>query len=353
MDRVGSGVSRARAFRSGPRQPLRRVWGGLLAILVAGLANERPRAASAQSLNESYDHIRGVAELAVLCEEAGGVRAACRELSLAAMAVQRGAGLSSAPGSDIPGTSSTHGRRLGLTPRIGISLSGSALRFDLPTLSGTTAALAERDRATLAGLRVTAVAGLLNGVGFGPGVGGVGSLDLIASWSMTRFPEEKALSASRTFLGGSALGAGVRVGILRESFTLPGISVAATRQWHAGIGFGNDQTPGGGATELIVSSLRATAGKNWFVIGFMGGIGWDRYEGLASLRLAPGIDVSGNVASERLLYFASGWFNFLVTRLSVEVGWAEGNRDPFQGRSAAFDPGERTWFGSAILRVTL
>ncbi len=323
--------------------------GALLGMALA-MAWNGAGAAAAQSLEERSDRVEGVAELAAACD--GGrsaLRATCRELSLAVMSVQRAAGLLAALGSDVPGTSSTHGRRLGLAPRVGVSLSASALRFSLPDVSGRTAgALAESDAATLAGLRATAVAGLLDGFGFGPGVGGILSLDLIGSYAIARFPTDKGLSSS-----GSAVGLGARVGVLRESFTLPGISVAATRSWHTEIELGDDRTPGAASTSLTVSSLRATAGKNWFVIGVMGGVGWDRYEGDARLRAGSGGDHSGRVASERILYFASGWFNFLITRFSVEAGLAEGNRDPFQSRAGAFDPAERSWFASAALRVTL
>ncbi len=324
-------------------------WNGVLPAIALVVAGDAAGAAAAQSLEEHSDRVEGVVELAAACD--GGramLRSSCRELSLAVMAVQRGAGLLAALGSDIPGTSSTHGRRLGLAPRVGVALSASALRFSLPAVSSSAGALAASDTATLAGLKATAVAGLLDGFAVGPGVGGILSLDLIGSYAIARFPTDQGLSSA-----GSALGAGARLGILRESFTLPGISVAATRSWHSDIELGDDRTPGSATTALTVSSLRATAGKNWFVIGVMGGVGWDRYEGDVRLRMGGGGDRSGSVASERILYFASGWFNFLIARLSVEAGLAEGNQDPFRDRAAAFDPSARSWFGSATLRVTL
>ena len=327
---------------------------GLLA-LCAVLVTLSP-SASAQNPGAEYATVEGVEDLARRC--AGGhpgFVAPCREMSLAIMAVQQGAGLASALGSDIPGTSSTHGRRLGLMPRVGVAVTASALRFGMPHVAASTpGGLAENENATLLGLGGTAFAGVLDGFQLAPTVGGILSVDAIASYSLMRMPTGAGLSGS-----GSGFGAGARVGLVRESFTLPGISVSAARRWLADVQLGStaDGNPGQATTGITVSSLRATAGKNWFVIGIMGGVGWDRYEGDVELSVPRGAGdpggVSGNVASERVLYFLSGWFNFLLTRLSVEVGMAEGVGDPFGDRTGAFEPHRATWFASTAFRITL
>ncbi len=327
---------------------------GLLALCV-GMAELSP-AASAQNLGAEYATVEGVEDLARRCAGGhSGFVAPCREMSLAIMAVQQGVGLASALGSDIPGTSSTHGRRLGLMPRVGVAITASALRFGMPRVAASTpGGLAENENAMLLGLGGTAFAGVLDGFQLAPTVGGVLSVDAIASYSLMRMPTGAGLSGS-----GSGFGAGARVGIVRESFTLPGISVSAARRWFADVQLGStaDGNPGQATTGVTVSSLRATAGKNWFVIGIMGGVGWDRYEGDVELSVPRGAGdpgaVTGNVASERVLYFVSGWFNFLLTRLSVELGMAEGVGDPFESRTGAFDPHGATWFASTVFRITL
>lgn len=322
------------------------------AVLLAGSA----AAAAGQSLGADYAKLEGVVDLADRCAAGhAGFVSPCREMSLVVMAVQRNVGLASVLGSDIPGTPSTHGRRLGLTPRFGVSVSASALRAGMPNVSGSTPAeLREERTAAFFGLRGTVVAGLLDGWQLAPTLGGILSVDVIGSYSIVNIPGGAGLTGS-----GSGLGAGARVGLIRESFTLPGISVSAFRSWHADIHAGSTAggSPGEATTGLTVSSLRATAGKNWFVIGIMGGVGWDRYEGDVQLSVprGPGDEgsIAGAVASERVLYFASGWFNFLLTRLSLEVGAAEGVSDPFADRSADFDPAATTWFASAAFRITL
>ena len=323
-----------------------------LAVLWAGSA----AAVAGQNLGADYAKLEGVVDLAERCTAGhAAFLSTCREMSLAVMAVQRGVGLASVLGSDIPGTPSTHGRRLGLMPRVGITASASALWVGMPNVAGSTPAeLAKGRTVALLGLRGTVVAGVLDGFQLGPTVGGVLSVDVVGSYSVVNIPGGAGLTGS-----GTGFGVGARVGLIRESFTLPGISVSASRSWHGDIEAGStdDGAPGEATTGLTVSSLRATAGKNWFVIGIMGGVGWDRYEGDVELSVPRGAgdpgSVTGAVASERVLYFVSGWFNFLLTRLSVEVGMAEGVGDPFADRSAGFDPTGATWFASTAFRITL
>ena len=133
---------------------------------------------------------------------------------------------------------------------------------------------------------------------------------------------------------------------------MPGLSVSVARRWHETIKTGDvgDGNPGELETDLEVTSLRAMLGKNWFVLGLMVGAGWDRYAGQATVSAAGGVDdpgaVSGQLASERTVYFASAWYNFLVSQLSAEVGVADGVSDPFDGRAGAYDPASWSWFAS-------
>ncbi len=276
----------------------------------------------------------------------------CARATLAALAVQQGVGLASAQGSDVAGTSSTLGRRLGAVPRVGVSISGLGTRVPLPRLApgGGEAAGDGRDVMIL-GLRTTAVAGILNGFQPTPGVGGILSLDLVGSYTLARLPAEAGFLTSPS----SGFGLGVRVGILRESFTLPGVSVAFARRWQGEVELGDTATEHV-VTDFGVSSLRATLGKNWFVLGLMGGVGWDRYQGDARVSVAgrardPG-SVSGHLVSERILYFVGGWFNVLISRISLELGVAEGVTPPADQRGGRYDPAARGWFASTAFRIT-
>ena len=330
-----------------------RRWG--IAAALAAPAGGWSGALSAQELPRGRTEAEGLTELAVLCADGRPDRTStCRELVLAAMAVQRGVGLASALGSDVPGTASTAGRRLGSVPRFGLALAANGIGMGMPRVSaGSATGLAEEVSPTVIGLRAVVSAGLLDGFQLGPGFGGIFSADLVGSYSRLWMPEGEGFGGPS-----SGVGLGARVGILRESFTMPGISVSVARRWHETVGTGDvsEGDPGEVETDIEVTSLRAMLGKNWFVVGLMAGAGWDRYEGEAAVSAAGGLDeggaVAGRLASERTVYFASAWYNFLISQVSLEAGVADGVNDPFDDRGGEYDPSRRSWFASLAVKVT-
>ena len=113
---------------------MRRVLAG--AAVLAAFAGGRSDYASAQEFPWGRSGVEGLTELATLCAGDNSDRMSpCRELALAAMAVQRGVGLASALGSDVPGTSSTSGRRLGNVPRLGFALAATGTGMGMPRVS--------------------------------------------------------------------------------------------------------------------------------------------------------------------------------------------------------------------------
>ena len=278
----------------------------------------------------------------------------CRELALAALAVQRGVGLASALGSDVPGTTSTAGRRLGSVPRITFSVGLTGLQLGMPRVSARSPQASEEEETlTVIGVRGVVAAGVVDGLQLSPGFGGIFSLDLTGLFSHLWLPEGPGFGGPS-----SGVGLGARVGILRESFTVPGISVSLARRRHGTMKVGDVAAGYRGEVEmdLEVTSLRAVLGKNWFALGLMAGAGWDRYAGEAAATAAVGLDDpvsgSGNIASERAVFFAAGWYNFLISQISVEIGAADGVGDPFTGRGGGYDPARWDWFASVSMRVT-
>ncbi len=326
-----------------------------IAAVLAALAGAWSVSVSAQELPRGRTGVEGVIELAMLCAAGSSDRTStCRELVLAAMAVQRGVGLASALGSDVPGTSSTAGRRLGSVPRLGFALAATGIGMGMPRVSARSVEdLAEEVEPTVVGLRGVVSAGLLDGFQMAPGIGGILSADLVASYTRLWLPEGEGFGGAS-----SGVGLGARVGILRESFTMPGLSVSVARRWHetAKTGDFGEGNPGEMETDFEVTSLRAMLGKNWFVVGLMAGAGWDRYEGEATVSATGGVEdpgaVTGRLASERTVYFVSAWYNFLISQLSLEAGVADGVSDPFEGRSGRYDPAARSWFASLAVRIT-
>lgn len=327
-----------------------------LCLAVLAVSGVRTSAALAQDLPGFGASVDGIVDLANRCAGSkAGLTSRCRELALTALAIQQGVGLATALGSDNPGTASTLGKRLGAAPRISVAFSAIGLPMQMPRVAvESVRGLTEEESFAVLGLRGTVVAGVVDGFQPAPALGGVLSADLIASYSVLRLPGGSGFSGAS-----SGPGLGTRVGLLRESFTLPGISVSAVRRWHNDVQAGDvaGGNPGEVRMDLTVSSLRATLGKNWFVLGLMAGVGWDRYDADADVTVPqPGGDnssVAGQVRSERSLYFAGGWFNFLISQISLEVGIAEGVSDPFTGRGGGYDPSARDWFASAAVRITL
>lgn len=324
-----------------------------LAVLIA--SGIRAPAARAQDMPRFGASVDGIVDLADRCAgTAEGLTSRCRELALTTLAIQQGVGLATALGSDNPGTASTLGKRLGAAPRISVAFSAIGLPMQMPRVaSQSVRELTEEESFAVMGLRGTVVAGVVDGFQPAAALGGVLSADLIASYSLLRLPGGSGFSGAS-----SGPGLGTRVGLLRESFTLPGISVSAVRRWHNDVQAGDvaGGNPGEVRMDLTVSSLRATVGKNWFVLGLMAGAGWDRYDADADITVPQTSgntsSVTGQVRTERSLYFAGGWFNFLISQISLEVGIAEGVSDPFTGRGGGYDPAGRDWFASGAVRIT-
>jgi hypothetical protein len=190
-------------------------------------------------------------------------------------------------------------------------------------------------------LRADAVLGLFDGFSPAPTVGGVLALDLVGSLSTVLLPDDGGFDGAAS--GG---GVGLRLGVLRESFTLPGVTLSAARRWMGTVRIGDVETDGAEArTDVRVTSLRATAGKEFLAFGILGGVGWDRYGGDARITVAPDPQEGGPTARgaadfsrERILLFGGLSYTFLVARISLDGGYAGGS-DPVAGRTGlAYDP---------------
>jgi len=224
-----------------------------------------------------------------------------------------------AGGSHLPGSPSTVGQRTPGRPRLALAAAVQGERVTLPAL-GRGDGPGSGDRSgTVGAVRGTAALGVFQGFGLRPLVGGILSVDLVASGTWV------ALPSSAGFDGDVAgIGAGARVGILRESFTLPGVTVSAL--WHrsgrVGLLSGGEGSAGSLRTEGW--SVRGIVGKELGGVGVHAGVGADRAGG--TLRLSPpdggSAFVTRDLTADRELLLAGATWTFLVTQLSGEVGWA-------------------------------
>lgn len=289
------------------------------------------------------------AELSAACTLSGGNASSCAAAALASRAVMGHVGLLSGLGSEVSGSATTLGTRIGGGPRLAFSGRFAAARMGAPSTSTP----GGPDDASFTGTAWHAgvALGVFEGVRLMPTVGGVLSVDLFAHLALLGLPEAGFSSGVTAFTGG------VRVGVFREGFTIPGVSISASKRFVGDVVYGAPSAPLSTTVDPSVTSLRATVGKDLHAVELMAGVGWDEYTGDTTLRVASGFGgtttTTGDMSGSRRLYFASAsrTFSILLT-LAVEAGWAAGF-DPLAAYTGAYDPGARTFFGGLAARLTL
>lgn len=283
-----------------------------------------------------------------------GFQEPCLEAALAAEAAHAGPGLLASGGTQVPGAASTIGRRFDGTPRFSFSLRGSAVRGRAPEM--TSPGSADTESYLAFATQAELALGLLDGFSLLPTLGGVLSLDAFVAGSLLALPGGSGFGGNRFAYGG-----GARLGLLRESFTLPGVTVSVAHRWMGDVSLGD--VAAGDAREVLVdptvTSLRGVVGKDLLAVGVLAGVGWDRYESDGTLTVAYPLGIPREtrfeaLRSERRLYFGGLSLSLLILQLSVEGGWAEGFDRVPSGRSPeAYDAGEGTPFFALAGRLTL
>lgn len=268
------------------------------------------------------------AALLARCPSGGAAAQRCELTAQAVEIAEPRIGLAFSGGNPVEGTASTLGMRIGSVPRISVGARVTGAYFRLPPLRST------GDIGVFAPFfNVDGSVALFDGLRVLPTVGGFGSLDALASLGAARLPGD--------FVNGSPVGygLGLRLGLLRESFTMPGLSVSGMYRHVGKVDFG---TPSQDSASFVLHgvsdlSLRATASKRLFVLGTAAGVGWDRYRSdvsmtILSAALVPGPSqpaISNEVAlngytTRRFTAFANISWTTLVLHAVGELGWQRG-----------------------------
>jgi hypothetical protein len=153
----------------------------------------------------------------------------------------------------------------------------------------------------------------------------------------------------------------VRVGIFRESFSLPGVTFSAVRYWSGSIRYG--VSSGEGALvqlEPSLTSYRLVAGKDLWPVGVSAGIGWDKYRGSGrfEVRVQEGgggptvARAAGGLHLNRDYLFAGLNYTWLVTQVAAELTWAD-RASPLAELEGTgdFRPGGRELQGTVTVRL--
>lgn len=279
--------------------------------------------------------------------------AECRLVVGAAAVIQPRLAAAVFGGNPVPGTASTLGMRLGSLPRMSLALRVTAAPAELPPILDRSRA--EGERALLLGLTADAAVAVLTGFSPLPTVGGVLSLDLIGRFGYVPLPRSDGFHDAGAY--GWAVGA--RLGALRESFTLPGVSLTGSYGRIGRTAFGDPRaaTTDGffdGAVRDLRAELAAT--KRVGLVGVTGAVAWDRYAsdldfGYRLDPAGPQLLAAGEAVHQRWsAYLNAGW-TLLIFQASLELGWQEAPVP--EGVPASVDLDPVGWFGGASFRVSI
>jgi hypothetical protein len=268
-------------------------------------------------------------------------------------------GIAAAGGNPVPGTSSTLGMRLGTVPRLSLGARVTVVKLELPAIDRISSTN-EIDQ-LMSAIHFDGSVGLFSGFSILPTVGGFGSIDLVTSLGRVSLPDEDNFPSNVT-----TWGIGARLGILRESFTAPGVSITGMYRGFSPIRFKED--PDSDATdanfELSGSrllSVRGVIGKRLLFLSALAGVGYDRMSSDVSLASNYPTFMGGFAVREdgfettRTTVFGSAQWTLLILTLVGEAGWQSGG-DTF---TAPLPAGQRSmtqqkpFFGSIALRLSI
>jgi hypothetical protein len=301
----------------------------------------------------------------------------CAAVAQAAESAPSQIGILVGGGNPILGVAGTGGLRLAGTPRIDISPRLNLAFVRLPDiLAAELGSSAERINRAIGipapALATTVSAGVFPGVALAPGVGGFGAVDLLvgATWLPFGLIDIDGFSGTSPF----AWSLGGRLGLLRESFAIPAVSLSVLRRSLGRTTFGqvcrSERTPaeeclgpgdvGEFSFELRDWSSRLAVSKRYLGLAGAAGVGYDRFSGDVgfAFRYPTGTATAqilrfdpAPVRSSHWSLFANLGLDFLVTSIVLEGGWMQGgSANPALGPDA-FDPRDGTWFGSLGGRI--
>lgn len=170
--------------------------------------------------------------------------------------------------------------------------------------------------------------------------------------------EEGARRIGNAALG---LGYGARVGILRETGPLPGISVSIMRRDLPTISYGNIQNGDEFqySVNLHAANLRLVAGKTLAIVTVAGGLGWDKYTGNALIQVRPSVpavpatDVPIKLNTSRATFFVDAGLNLALLKVVGEAGYQTGKDQKLSTDFEDFDTHKGKFYAGLGLRVGL
>ncbi|HUG02561.1 MAG TPA: hypothetical protein VML95_11900 [Longimicrobiales bacterium] len=271
----------------------------------------------------------------------------CAVAVLSAADARARAALVASGGSPVPGSASTLGRRTAhsrrATAAARLSLGPASTFRSAPVPGGTV-----RDGALVA-LAVDGAIALFDGFFAAPTVGGVLSIDALGSlgWVGGGGPIE--------IDGGLTWAVGARVGVFRESFTLPGLAVSVMYRGIGSLAVVDSAAPTWSA-DADALAVRATLGKRLGGVDAFAGVAWDRSDGSLGVSYVNQSAVREEAivrdhSEARWAGFGGLGYTFLVFQLAAEAGW-QGGGEGYAEEGFEIGASKGRPFGSVSFRFT-
>lgn len=238
----------------------------------------------------------------------------------------------------------------------------NALEVVLPDLSydGSSNTVPAGQKVFAPAPQLEAAIGLFGGLPSGLlAIDALGSAQLLP----TSVFDDFSVDAGARRIGNVALGLGygARVGILRETGPLPGISISIMRRDIPTISYGN-VTNGDEfqySVDLHATNLRLVVGKQLAVFGVAGGVGWDKYTGDALIQVRtpsvtqPVQQIPISLSSSRATVFLDAGLELAVVKLVGEAGYQTAKDQKLTTDFQDFDTNKGKFYGALGLRVGL
>ncbi len=287
----------------------------------------------------------------------------CRDAVAGIQLLQPELGLALAGGNPVLGTASPIGKRFRTLPRINL---GGQLNFvwskvpDILEYPDDTAAPLDTRGFAVPMPQLNLSVGVFSGFEMTTSLGGLLSVEVLGSLSTLILPGGKGFENDAT-----GFGLGARVGVLRESFTAPGISFSGSYRWLGRIQFGDvdDGDDAEFGMDVSVFSFRAGVSKSFVALGLAFTLGYDAYDSDVDIAVrdpagtpAPvivSVIPSGDRAdldSGRWSAFVDASYIVLFLNFVGELGWQE-ERTITTSRGWELQAGN--FFGAIGVRLSL
>ncbi len=279
----------------------------------------------------------------------------CIEAALASEALLVGFGRMVASGGAFPVSPSTAGWRVDGVPRLTFDAGAGFAGVRHPGLRDReSAGRAPSERTFLRAARLTVAAGIFDGFTAAPTVGGVASVDGVVTLRAVSPAWDSEFSGTTW-----SVGAGGRLGLFRESFSLPGVTLTGIHHWMGSVRYARSEEDRGTVSlEPRLTSLRLEAGKDMLALGMTGGVAWDRMRSRTRFSAVAPDGESGSsgafdLRESRTSFFLGANYTWLVSQLAGEVAWtpASGGSSELQG-PGLFRPGNSHLTMSLGWRIT-